>query len=264
MIAVRHKRVVLPITEVSASAGLEVSQLSLSLGGRSILTDIAFTLPATGMSILIGPSGAGKSSLLRCMNRLYEDWQGKVLIQGHDVRQWDGGADALRQNLGLICQKPSVFPCSIRENVLFGLPRKLRKAVSSEHIEKYLRQAALFDEVANRLHDSATTLSIGQQQRLCLARALALSPSLLMLDEPAASLDPKSKQLIEESLLALAESMPVLCVTHDIEQARRLDGQVIFMCDGRIIETGRGDAFFTQPQRLETREFLRWSVCDCG
>jgi phosphate transport system ATP-binding protein len=113
------------------------------------------------------------------------------------------------------------------------------------------------------LNQPAISLSIGQQQRLCLARALALQPSILLLDEPTASLDPRSKQLIEISLRTLAKSMPILCVTHDLEQAKRLQGQLIFMCDGKVIETGDSQALLQNPQKLETREFLRWEVCDC-
>jgi len=194
---------------------------------------------------------------------LYGGWSGEISLMGRPIRQWPGGGDALRSHMSLIAQKPAVFPCSIRENVLFGLSRRQRRRTGAKQLEASLRQAVLWDEVSNRLHDRADTLSIGQQQRLCLARALALSPSILLLDEPTASLDPRSKQLIESSLHKLAENMPILCVTHDIEQARRLSDQIIFICDGRIIETGDGDSFFSSPKCLETREFLRWSVCDC-
>jgi len=234
------------------------------LGESRILQDISFTLPEHGISSLIGPSGAGKSSLLRCFNLLHQDWQGDVHIMGQDVRTWPGGADRLRRMVGLIAQKPSLFPCSIAQNVVFGLDKKARKQVSADSIEKVLRQAALWDEVKDRLHDAANTLSVGQQQRLCIARALALSPGMLLLDEPTASLDPRSKQCIEASLQTLADTLPILCVTHDIEQAKRLGGQVIFMCDGHLIESGDSQTFFQHPNRLESREFLRWSVCDCS
>jgi len=242
---------------------LRVDGLNLELGSQPVLRDICFNLPDRGMMTLIGPSGAGKSSLLRCLNRLYDGWGGEIRLNGRPTRHWPGGGDALRSEIGLIAQKPAVFPCSVRENVLFGLPVKQRRRTGAGQVEACLRQAALWDEVAHRLHDRADTLSIGQQQRLCLARALILSPSILLLDEPTASLDPRSKQLIELSLRKLTRDMPILCVTHDIEQARRLAGQVIFMCEGRIIEIGDGDGFFSSPERLETREFLRWSVCDC-
>jgi len=254
----------MPTVAESTAVSLQVAGLSLSLSGNAILRDISFSLAERGMNTLIGPSGAGKSTLLRCLNQLHDGWQGEIHIAGHDARRWPQGADALRRQIGLIAQKPAVFPCSIEQNVIFGLPKRERKNFSALQIEKVLRQAALWDEVKNRLDAPAQTLSIGQQQRLCIARALALSPSLLLLDEPTASLDPHSKQIIEASLLQLAENMPVLCVTHDIEQAQRLGGQVVFICDGRIIEIAAAEAFFSHPERLESREFLRWSTCDCG
>jgi len=243
---------------------LRVSHLTLTLGGNRVLSDVEFTLPQTGITSFIGPSGAGKSSLLRCLNMLHHDWQGEITIFHHNVRQWPSGEDALRRTVGLIVQTPSLFPCSIVHNLLFGLSRRARKQIATDRIEQVLRQAALWEEVRHRLDDRASTLSVGQQQRLCIARALALSPSMLLLDEPTASLDPHSKQCIEVSLLALAERMPIVCVTHDLEQAKRLAGHTLFMCDGRIIEQGDADTFFNQPQRLESREFLRWSVCDCA
>ncbi len=248
----------------SDACSLQASGLSLTLGENPILHNISLSLSGCGMNILIGPSGAGKSTLLRCLNLLHQSWHGDLQIMGQDVRTWPGGEDALRCTVGLIAQKPSLFPCSIAQNVVFGLDRKIRQQISPERIEKVLQQAALWDEVKARLHDDASTLSVGQQQRLCIARALALEPKMLLLDEPTSSLDPRSKQCIEASLLELAQQMPVLCVTHDIEQAKRLGGQIIFMCDGHLIERGDSEHFFTRPERLESREFLRWSVCDCG
>jgi len=259
--AVQHS----PVAESAPTTiGLHASQVSLAFGENSVLQDINFTLPATGVVTLIGPSGAGKSSLLRCINLLNREWRGEITLFNHDVRRWSEGEDALRRTVGLIAQKPALFPCSIAQNVLFGLTRQARRACSLQQLEQVLRQAALWDEVSHRLHAPAHTLSVGQQQRLCIARALALSPAMLLLDEPTASLDPNSKQFIEASLLALAQTMPLLCVTHDIEQAKRLGGGVIFMCDGRIIEQGAAEPFFNRPQRIESREFLRWSVCDCN
>ncbi|MDQ6983032.1 MAG: phosphate ABC transporter ATP-binding protein [Mariprofundus sp.] len=248
----------------AGDTSLHVSKLSLALDGKNILRDISFSLPAQGMNILIGPSGAGKSTLLRCLNLLHSDWHGELRIMGHDARCWPEGEDELRRSIGLIAQKPALFPCSIQQNIVFGLSRKECSYMPQIRIEKVLKQAALWDEVKNRLHDHAATLSVGQQQRLCIARALMLSPKMLLLDEPTASLDPRSKQFIETSLLELAQNMPVLCVTHDIEQAKRLGGQVIFMCDGHLIESGDSKLFFKYPNRIESREFLRWSVCDCS
>jgi phosphate transport system ATP-binding protein len=242
---------------------LVVEQLCLQLDNKRILKNISFSLPTTGITTLIGPSGAGKSSLLRCLNMLYSTWEGEIYIDKTNIKQWQGGEDSLRKFVGLIAQKPAIFPASIAENVIFGLSHKQRKQDTSSLIHHCLSQAALWDEVKDRLNQPAITLSIGQQQRLCLARALALQPSILLLDEPTASLDPRSKQLIEISLRTLAKNMSVLCVTHDLEQAKRLQGQLIFMCDGKVIETGDSQMLLQNPQKLETREFLRWEVCDC-
>jgi len=254
-----------PVADNESNAcSLQASGLSLTLGDKVILRDISFRLPAQGVTILIGPSGAGKSTLLRCLNLLHQTWQGELQLMGQDVRAWPDGEDAVRRTVGLIAQKPSLFPCSITQNVVFGLDRKARKQVLAERIEQVLQQAALWDEVKDRLNDDASILSVGQQQRLCIARALALSPKMLLLDEPTSSLDPRSKQCIEASLLKLAQHMPVLCVTHDIEQAKRMGGQIIFMCDGRLIESSDSESFFARPERIESREFLRWSVCDCN
>ncbi|MDX8397341.1 MAG: ATP-binding cassette domain-containing protein [Mariprofundaceae bacterium] len=249
--------------QITLPAYINLAHISLSLSEKHILKDVSFNLPTTGISSLIGPSGAGKSSLLRCLTLLYKDWSGQVSIDNVNIRDWQGGEDGLRHHIGLIAQKPSLFPTSIYENVIFGLSKKERQHDQSLWVQACLKRAALWDEVKERLHTPANSLSVGQQQRLCLARALALKPKVLLLDEPTASLDPRSKQFIEASLLDLAKSMPVLCVTHDLEQAQRLQGQVIFMCDGKVIEVAAANDFFNQPQRLETREFLRWSVCDC-
>ncbi len=244
-------------------ATLALTNLSLTLTDKTILQHVSLSLAASGITCLIGPSGAGKSSLLRCLNLLQKAWSGQIEIQQQDIRQWPAGEDALRRFIVLIAQKPAVFPVSIAENVIFGLSRKQRKTNQDVRIKTCLQQAALWDEVKYRLDEPAKNLSVGQQQRLCLARALALQPKILLLDEPTASLDPRSKQLIEASLKTLALTMPVLCVTHDLEQAQRLSEKIIFMCDGKVIETADSVTFFQQPLKLESREFLRWSSCDC-
>jgi phosphate transport system ATP-binding protein len=247
--------------EASQPVGLSVRNLSLQLDGRAILNNISLQLPQTGITALIGPSGAGKSSLLRCINRLHEHWQGDIDMAGASVRAT--GADALRRQIGLIGQKPAVFPCSIRENVIFGLPRRHRNTASDEGIRTALTRAALWREVADRLDDQAVHLSMGQQQRLCLARALILDPAILLLDEPTSALDPRSRDVIEQAMRQLAGAMPLLWVTHDLEQARRISERIIFICDGKLIEQADAADFFTRPERIESREFLRWSVCDC-
>ncbi len=247
----------------SENTGLEIRGLGLHIAQTEILINVDFTVSATGITNLIGPSGAGKSSLLRCLNGLYQQWQGEINLQGKDIRHWPGGWDSARRYVGLIAQKPCVFPCSIYANVAFGIHGWRQRRRADQIVEIALKQAALWDEVKQRLNSPAESLSLGQQQRLCIARALAIKPGMILLDEPTSSLDPRSKQLIERSMLRLSESIPVISVTHDLEQARRLGGKVVFMCDGRVIEQASTQQFFQHPQRLESREFLRWSVCEC-
>ncbi len=246
---------------VSAQPSLCLCNVSLQLDGHAILGEISLHMPQTGITALIGPSGAGKSTLLRCINRLHDGWQGSIELGGQSVRETD--VDSLRRQIGLIAQKPAVFPCSIRDNVIFGLPNQQRKSVSDESIRQVLEQAALWREVETRLNDDADTLSVGQQQRLCLARALMLEPSFLLLDEPTSALDPRSRDMIEHSLQSIASQIPLLWVTHDLEQAKRISERVIFICDGRLIEQADASDFFSRPERMESREFLRWNVCDC-
>lgn len=194
---------------------------------------------------------------------MQDDWEGNISLQQQSIKSWPGGDEVLRSHIGLIAQKPCVFPTSIYHNVAFGINGFWQRRRAQKTVKEALQQAALWDEVKDRLATPAESLSLGQQQRLCIARALAIKPKLLLLDEPTASLDSKSKQLIEQTLLTLAKSIPLLVVTHDLEQAKRLAGAVIFMCDGKIIERGEAVSFFNKPQRIESREFLSWSMCDC-
>lgn len=253
----------MPRPEAASARALRVRRLGLRLAGQIILRDFSFSLPTRGITMLIGPSGAGKSSLLRCLNGLFSQWSGEIEIAAHDVRRWPGGGDALRRYVGLLGQKPTPFPCSIYDNVVFGLRGWRRRRRAGSLAAESLRQAALWEEVRDRLGQPAAQLSIGQQQRLCLARALAVRPRLLLLDEPTASLDPRSTQLIEQALQALSRRIPLLWVSHDLSQVERLAQRVLFVCDGRLIEDARGVDFFGHPRRLESREFLRWNVCDC-
>lgn len=251
-------------TEEPTAGLLDARHLCLEKEGKTILHDITLSIPSSGITTLIGPSGAGKSSLLRCLNLLDNSWQGSVTLHQKSLNRRPEASEKLRRHIGLIAQKPCVFPTSIFRNVVFGIQGFWQRRRAQSIAEQALRTAALWDEVKERLESPAETLSVGQQQRLCIARALAINPQLLMLDEPTASLDPRSKQLIEHSLLKLAENTPLILVTHDLQQAQRLDGQTIFMCDGKIIEQSSCHDFFTQPRRVESKEFLRWSSCDCN
>ncbi len=245
------------------TTALQIDQLKLSIQGQPILHEISLSLPTSGITALIGPSGAGKSSLLHCINLLQQAWQGEITLHQKSIRQWPGGDEKLRRHIGLVAQKPTVFPTTIYRNVVFGIDGFWQRRNAHAIAEQALRQAALWGEVKDRLHAPAASLSLGQQQRLCLARALAIKPKLLLLDEPTASLDPKSKQLIEQALSQLASHIPLLLVSHNLEQAQRLGEQVIFMCEGKVIEQADCDTFFNHPQRVESKEFLRWAVCEC-
>lgn len=208
---------------------LEARGLSVVANGRPILRDVSFAVPPSHVFALIGPSGAGKSTLLKTLNRLLDlapgfRVSGEVLLDGRSVFAPDVCVDDLRARVGMIFQQPVVFPKSILENVVFGARFKsgYRRQRREEVAESALREAALWDEVRDRLRDSALKLSVGQQQRLCLARTLAMNPEVILMDEPTSALDPRSTEAIETLILKLRESRSIVLVTHQIEQARRV------------------------------------------
>jgi len=212
---------------------LEARRLTVTAGPRTILRGVDLRLAPREIHAVLGPSGSGKSTLLRCLNRLVEltpglRVSGDVLLGGRSVFARGTDADDLRARVGLLFQRPVVFPGSIAANVLFGLRHtgRLRRREAAERLERALREAALWDEVADRLDQPAARLSVGQQQRLALARALAVEPEVLLLDEPTSALDPRSTAAIEETILSLRARHAVLLVTHRPEQARRLADRV--------------------------------------
>lgn len=241
---------------------LSLTGLSAGFGTARVLDEIALEAPGSAVTAIIGPSGSGKSTLLRTVNRLDEDqdgyWcRGSIRL---DDRELLGEIDvnALRREIGIVFQKPLVFPASIEANVLFGvrhlprIPRDRWPAIVRETLEA----AALWDEVSERLHRPARELSQGQQQRLSIARALAVEPRILMLDEPTASLDPRSTGLVEDLLLRLGKRMTVILVTHDLDQARRVSQVTAFLDRGRIVEQGPTDRLFEAPVEARTRDYV--------
>jgi len=212
---------------------------------------------------LIGPSGCGKSSLLRCLNRLNDEIDGsrvsgRVLLGATDAYSSDAIVHELRRRVGIVFQRPNPFPMSVHDNVGYGL-RLLgvrRRRELDERVEAALRTASLWDEVANRLDDSALALSLGQQQRLVIARAIAVEPEVLMLDEPASALDPAATLRFEELLHELARRYTLLLVTHNMQQAARVSDFTAFMHDGRLVEFGDTDALFTNPRERQTEDFI--------
>jgi phosphate transport system ATP-binding protein len=235
---------------------LETRDLTVTARGRLILERVSLKIMPGEVLGIVGPSGAGKSTLLRALNRLLELQSGyrvtgEILFHGQEIHHRSIDPDALRERIGMIFQQPVVFPVSIAENVLFGAKRlrKLRKSDRAALLEKSLREAALWDEVKDRLHDSALRLSIGQQQRLCLARTLALDPEIVLMDEPTSALDPRASEAIEERILAMKASRTVVLVTHNLDQARRVTDWVACLCadkgHGELLESACCDAFFS-------------------
>ena len=235
---------------------LETRDLTVHVRSQLILDRVSLKIMPGQVLGIVGPSGAGKSTLLRALNRLLElqsgyRVSGDILFHGQEIHRRTIDPDALRQRIGMIFQQPVVFPVSITENVLFGAKRlrKLRKPDRAALLEKSLRDAALWDEVKDRLHDSALRLSIGQQQRLCLARTLALDPEIILMDEPTSALDPRASEAIEERILAMKATRTVVLVTHNLDQARRVTDWVVCLCadngHGELLESACCDAFFS-------------------
>ena len=250
-------------TSAAVEIALDVRALSLWYGERRVLEDVSFGVPARKITALVGPSGSGKSSLLRCVNRLNDEIaecrvEGQVLIGGADAYANDTVVHELRRRVGMVFQRPNPFPLTVYENVAYGLRllgMKHRRELD-EHIESALRSASLWDEVAARLDESALTLSLGQQQRLVIARALAVGPEILLMDEPASALDPAATLRFEELLHRLAERYTVLLVTHNMQQAARVSAFTAFLHEGRLIEFGETDALFTNPRERQTEDYI--------
>lgn len=249
-------------------AVLEVRGLGVTASGRHILRGIDLKVPARQVLGLIGPSGAGKTTLLRCLNRLVDlgpglRVQGEVRFDGRNVYAPGTDVDALRARIGMVFQQPVVFPCSVLENVLFGARRlrKLPRGRFEEVAEAALREAALWEEMKDRLHEPAPALSVGQQQRLCLARALAVHPEVILMDEPTSALDPRSAEAIEGLVLRLKQRHTIVLVTHNLGQARRLADWLACLClrdgVGEVVETACCDTLLDRPECREAVDFLR-------
>jgi phosphate transport system ATP-binding protein len=244
-----------------------VSDLNVTARGKTLLRDVNVSIAPRQVFGVVGPSGAGKSTFLRCLNRLTDltpeiRVTGDVQFEGKSVRDPSVDPDALRARIGFLFQQPVVFPKSIIANVLFGVRhlRRLSRGLLAEVAERALREAALWNEVRDRLHESALALSVGQQQRLCLARALATQPQAILMDEPTSALDPKSTQAIEELILKLKERHTIVLVTHNIGQARRVTDWLACICvrdgAGTVAETACCDALLENPQCQEVVEYL--------
>lgn len=245
----------------------EVRNLTVRCGNRTILHDVSLDLPEGRVTGIIGPSGAGKSTLLRCLNRLVDltpslRVEGAVRYAGRDVRSREVDPDDLRRRVGTVFQQPVTFPGSILRNVVFAA-RKLglvTRRGERDLAERCLRDAGLWDEVKDRLGAPALSLSVGQQQRLAIARTLAGDPEVILMDEPTSALDPRSTEAIEQTIASMRGVKSVVVVTHHLEQARRLSDWIACICcvDGRgeLMEAGFCADVFCAPRREETRDYL--------
>jgi phosphate transport system ATP-binding protein len=242
---------------------LTAEHLNLYYGENQALRDISVSIPRNRVTALIGPSGCGKSTLLRCFNRLNDlvegvRIEGRILFEGRDIHDPDCDVVELRKRIGMVFQKPNPFPSSIYDNVAYGprvhgvRDRKVLDAIVRESLEA----AALWDEVADRLHDSAMGLSGGQQQRLCIARTLAVEPEIILMDEPCSALDPIATSKIENLINDLKEHYTVVIVTHNMQQAARVSDVVGFMYLGRLIEFGPTARIFENPQEELTNNYV--------
>jgi phosphate transport system ATP-binding protein len=242
---------------------LEVKDLKLSYGDNEALHGIDMVIPKNRVTAFIGPSGCGKSTLLRCFNRmndLVDDCHITGEIQMDDSNIYDRSVDIaeLRRRVGMVFQKPNPFPKSIYENVAYGLRIQgiNKKRVIDETVEWALKSAALWDEVKDRLHESALGMSGGQQQRLVIARTIAVKPEVLLLDEPASALDPISTLKIEELIHELKKDFTIVIVTHNMQQAARVSDYTAFMYMGDMIEFGVTDTLFTNPAKKQTEDYI--------
>ena len=242
---------------------MTVQGLDLWYGDHQALHDISMNIPEKSITALIGPSGCGKSTFLKTLNRMNDLIPG-VKITG-DVRYRDQdifapGTDVneLRREIGMVFQKPNPFPMSIYDNIAYG-PRThgiKNRARLDEIVEKSLRGAAIWDEVKDRLNKSALGMSGGQQQRLCIARALAVEPEVLLMDEPTSALDPISTSKIEELAMQLKEQYTIVIVTHNMQQAVRISDRTAFFLLGELVECGDTQQLFSQPQDKRTEDYI--------
>lgn len=242
---------------------LKVDHLDLFYGEKQALHDINMEIPKKRVTAFIGPSGCGKSTLLRCFNRMNDlvdgvRIEGQIQLEGQNIFDKKVEVADLRRRVGMVFQKPNPFPKSIYENVAYGLRIQgiNKKRVLDETVEWALRGAALWDEVKDRLHENALGMSGGQQQRLVIARTIAVEPEVLLLDEPASALDPISTLKIEELIYELKSKFTIVIVTHNMQQAARVSDYTAFMYMGDLIEFGDTDSLFTNPTKKQTEDYI--------
>lgn len=243
---------------------IEVQNLNVYIKDNHILKNVSLSLPEREITCIIGPSGCGKSTLLRTLNRLVDMTEGvriegKVLVDGADIISSGTEITDLRRKIGLVSQRPCPLPMSIFENVAYGcrinkMFKQRRQLVY--HVQRKLKEVGLLEEIKGRIRTPATRLSIGQQQRLCLARSLAVQPDYILADEATSALDPLSSKTIEDLFVSLKEHYSIVMVTHTLHQALRIADNVVFMYLGQVIESGPASLIFNNPQQELTQKYL--------
>jgi phosphate transport system ATP-binding protein len=248
---------------VSGPPKIEVRNLDFFYGKAQALTRVDLAMPAHAVTAIIGPSGCGKSTLLRAINRIYELYPdqratGEIVIDSENVLEPSYALSKLRRCVGMVFQKPTPFATTIRKNVAFALSyyERLSKSELADRVEDALKQAALWDEVKDKLDASALSLSGGQQQRLCIARTLAVRPEIVLLDEPTSALDPISTAKIEELIHALRQRFTIVIVTHNMQQAARVSQRTAFFHLGELVEVGDTSQIFTNPHVRRTQDYI--------
>lgn len=243
---------------------ISVQHLNVSIAHHEILKDITINIPNKKVISIIGPSGCGKTTLLKSFNRLLDDTAGvkvtgKVLVDGEDIYDPKAEVTHIRKKMGLLSQRPYPLPMSIYDNVAYGprLHGRPKKFELDGIVETQLKATGLWNEVKDRLHAPATRLSIGQQQRLCLARGLAVEPEIILGDESTSALDPVSTSIIEDLFIHLKQKYTIVLVTHILRQARRVSDYIIFVYMGKIIEFGPTEELLLNPQKELTREYVK-------
>ncbi len=257
-----------PELEVAGTTGalpkaMTVTGFTGAFSGKTIIEDISLELAEGSITAIVGPSGCGKSTFLRSLNRMNDripGWKCNGSVRFYDQDVYGQGVDllSLRRRVGMVFQRPNPFPMSIEENVACGIKahRLVPRSEVRRRVQDRLEEVGLWKAVHDRLHDSPFRLSGGQQQLLCLARSLAVSPDVLLLDEPTSSLDPISTEAVEQLLKELVPDITIVIVTHNLAQARRVADRVAFFMDGRLVETGTVHQIFEDPRRIETGQYV--------
>ncbi|MBT4100171.1 MAG: phosphate ABC transporter ATP-binding protein [Gemmatimonadetes bacterium] len=244
---------------------IRTEQLNLWYGDFQALFDVDLDIKKGIITSLIGPSGCGKSTILRSVNRInerlgYVRIEGSIKVMGEDI--YEGGVELVqvRKQVGMVFQRPNPLPLSIRDNVLFGhrlhTTERLTKSAAEEIVETALQQVLLWDKLKDQLDDRATSLSLEEQQKLCIARLLPVKPTVLLMDEPCSALDPKGTEAVEELIWELQGQYTILIVTHNMAQARRASEECIFMLLGKVIEHSRTGEMFVTPKHTETADYI--------